>query len=126
MSTTPEELTIEQKYRNKTYQNDLDNYLINNISLSAFLFIAAININSFNKSARSISNDIILVGLLTLSVGFAIIALIYFTTEIFNELSPKQRHREQFNYAVAIIYTVFVSALIIIEIMFAKEFIYKL
>ena len=39
------------------------------------------------KSTKNLTNHIILIGLLVLSIGIAILALIYFTTEIFNELS---------------------------------------
>ena len=111
--------------QNKAYQTELDNSLLTSISVSIFSFIAAINIRStdHNVSANN-SNRFIIIGLVFLSIAFAIVGLVKYTTEFFNDLTGKYRY--EFNYFSAIFYTILVSILIIVELIFAKEVVYHL
>lgn len=124
--TNTQNLSETQQFQNKSFQIQLDDSLKSGIALSVFLFIAAININTTQiKFNSDTTNKIIILGLILLSIGFALAGLIQFTTEFFDDLND-EKHRYTFNYGLAIVYTIFVSFLIIIEILFAKEFLNSL
>ena len=125
MTTNSEKLTETEKFHNKSYQTQLDDSLLASIALSVFLFIATIHINSSTRLLQNMNKTIIMLGLITLSIGIAVTGLVKFTTEFFYNLND-DKHREKFNFGLAIIYTIFISFLIIIEIIFAKEFLYNL
>lgn len=125
MSNT-KNLSETQQFQNKSFQIQLDDSLKSSIALSVFLFIAAININTTKiKNNSDATNKIIILGLIILSIAFALAGLIQFTTEFFDDLND-EKYRYTFNYGLAIVYTIFVSFLIIIEILFAKEFLNSL
>ena len=110
---------------NKSYQTELDDSLLSSISVSIFSFIAAINIrNTDKRESTSIGNRFVIISLLFLSISFAVVGLVKYTTEFFNDLTGKYRY--EFKYFSAIFYTILVSILIIIEIAFAREAFYHL
>ena len=108
---------------NKAYQTELDTSLLSSVSVSIFCFIAAINIRNTIQTTTN-GNRFIVFSLVMLSIAFAIIGLIKYTTEFFNDLTGKYRY--QFNYFSAVFYTILICILIIIELIFAKEVWYRL
>jgi len=110
---------------NKAYQTELDNSLLSSISVSIFSFIAAINIRNIEKTKNaSGENRFIVITLVFLSIAFAVVGLVKYTTEFFNDLTGKYRY--EFNYFSAIFYTILVSILIIVELVFSREIFYHL
>ena len=110
---------------NKSYQTELDDSLLSSISVSIFSFIAAINIrNTDKRESTSIGNIFVIISLLFLSISFAVVGLVKYTTEFFNDLTGKYRY--EFNYFSAIFYTILVSILIIVELVFSREIFYHL
>lgn len=114
--------TVKDAYsiENKSYQTQLDDSLIASIALSVFSFIAAINIRDAEIKRHTAGiNRFIVLGLIFLSISFAVMGLVKYTTEFFNDLTGKYRY--EFNYTSAIAYTIFVSILIIIELVYAQQ-----
>lgn len=110
---------------NKSYQNDLENSLIASISLSILCFFSAVTVyNDMDKFNTKHSSRAIILLLIFLSVSFAIIGLVKFTTEFFNELDGVYRY--SFNYFQSIFYSFLVFLLIVIEIIFSRSIIINL
>ena len=108
-------------FTNKSYQNQLDSDLISSISLSMFAFLSAITIRGIEgpHEKSSYTNKIIVLLLIFLSISFSIVGIVKYTTEFFDDLRGKYRY--QFNYFTAIFYTILVSILLIVELLFARE-----
>ena len=105
---------------NKTYYNDLEQTLIASISLSILCFFSAVTVyNDMDKFKNKNSSRFIILTLVFLSLAFAIVGFIKFTTEFFENLDKAYRYT--FNYFQSIFYAFLVFLLIILELIFARN-----
>ena len=97
---------------------DLESSLFSSLSLSVFILFSAISIINMSKSRVLVMNkketSVIVVGLLFISISFALSGIVEFSHQYYNV--KEKVNENKFDYTQSIIYNILVALIILFEI----------